>query len=62
MPQRARGCPRGWLDEEEWDTAEEGEVLSRAGDRVGSGGEKNAGNSRASSGHKALCRCHKDAM
>lgn len=41
---------------------DEGKVLPKAGDRVRSGGEKDAGTSRASSGHKAPCYCHKDAI
>lgn len=53
----------GSLGRQDWDmgAVDKGKVLLKAGDRVRSGGE-DAGTSRASSGHKALCYCHKDAI
>lgn len=53
----------GSLGRQDWDmgAVDKGKVLPKAGDRVRSGGE-DAGTSRASSGHKALCYCHKDAI
>lgn len=54
----------GSLGRQDWDTeaVEEEKVLPKAKDTVGSEGEKDAGTSRASSGHKAPCYCHKDAI